>query len=81
MSTSFDPAPIRELRGRIEREIAELRLHYGALMPSVVDRPPEVKPWQPTAGIRPVAATAPEPATLAHRALRRPKAAVAERST
>jgi hypothetical protein len=40
-SATTGPESISDLRGRIAREVADLRQHYGALMPPA----PEPHPW------------------------------------
>jgi hypothetical protein len=52
MSRSFDEVPIWELRMRIANEIAELRLHYGTLMPPLEAKPSK-RAWKPDATRRP----------------------------
>ncbi len=39
MRSFFDDIPVWELRMRVANEIAELRLHYGALMPPLPAKP------------------------------------------
>jgi len=52
MSRSFDEVPIWELRMRIANEIAELRVHYGTLLPPLADKPRK-RAWKPDVTRRP----------------------------
>jgi hypothetical protein len=55
MRNSLDEVPVWELRMRIANEIAELRLHYGALMPPLPYKPARLA-WNPDGARRPPAA-------------------------
>lgn len=76
MNSANDQIPIRELRRNIEREIAALRVQYGALMPAGgADSPPTIISGKPNAA--PLShCGAPRPA-LVHRA--RPEESQADR--
>jgi hypothetical protein len=74
MSTPTDQMSIWELRRCIAKEIAELRVEYGALMPPRPDRQAKLMTWRAATAPMPVAPV--EHAAWAGRKLR-PKAAVA----
>lgn len=79
MNQPFDQMPLWELRRCIESDIAYVRMHYGALMPPLADRPSKLMPWRPLAAARQDGAGRTGAARPAHLAELRPAAPVAER--